>query len=144
VLDSTGHELLRRPLPAGASAVAAAFAPSGHQFALIRRLPRAGSDEVVLLSADASYARVGGPGPPGRDLGNERLLFRGAGRFGELAWSPDGRWLGISWPSADQWLFVRPGAQPRVRAASDIARQFDPAARGAGPAPAIAGWCCPQ
>jgi dipeptidyl aminopeptidase/acylaminoacyl peptidase len=145
VLNASGRELLRRPLPAGATAVAAAFAPRGHRFALIRRLPLLGSDEVALLSADASFARVGGPGPPGTGLPDERLVFRGAGRLGELAWSPDGRWLGISWPSADQWLFVHPGPKPRVRAAGDIGRQFDPAApRGAAPAPAIAGWCCTQ
>jgi dipeptidyl aminopeptidase/acylaminoacyl peptidase len=36
-----------------------------------------------------------------------RRLFAGQGRFGDLAWSPDGRWLLVAWRDADQWLFVR-------------------------------------
>jgi hypothetical protein len=131
LFDGFGRELVRQPLPAGAVAGPAAFAPRGREFALVRRLPRAGGDEVVQMRA--SRAVLG-----------ERLVFRGAGRLGGLAWSPDGRWLGIAWPSADQWLFVRPGSRAAPRAAADIARQFDPGAKGPAPAPALAGWCCPQ
>ena len=32
------------------------------------------------------------------------------GRFGAPAWSPDGRWLLVPWPAADQWLFLPVGA----------------------------------
>jgi hypothetical protein len=130
VLDARGRELARRPLPAGATAGAAAFAPRGHGFALVRR--RADGDEVVLLRADAGRRR-------------ERLVLRGLGRFGELAWSPDGRWLAVPWPTADQWVFVRPGTLPvRTRGIDGIARQFDPAVKTGAPslAPRIAGWCC--
>ena len=60
-------------------------------------------------------------------LGN-RILFSGAGRVDGLQFSPDGRWLLVSWPSADQFVFVRVGAAPKLVAVSNIARQFDPAA----------------
>ena len=70
-----------------------------------------------------------------------RTIFRGAGRFNGLAWSPDGTWLLASWAGADQWVFInigiRSGAIKRVQAVSSIARQF-----GAGDAPTLAGWCC--
>jgi dipeptidyl aminopeptidase/acylaminoacyl peptidase len=143
ILDGAGREVDRRRLPPGAIAGAAAFEPRGHGFALVRRRPRTGGDEVVLMRADRAAPR-GPSGPSTPTAAGERLVFRGAGRLGELAWSPDGRWLAIAWPTADQWLFVHPGTRPRVRAAGDIARQFDPAARGPAAAPAIAAWCCPQ
>jgi dipeptidyl aminopeptidase/acylaminoacyl peptidase len=131
LFDGFGHELVRQPLPPGAVAGTASFAPRGRMLALVRRLPRAGGDEVVQMRVS-------------RAITGERLVFRGAGRLGDVAWSPDGRWLAIGWPSADQWLFVRPGSHSAPRAAPDIARQFDPAAKGPAPAPAIAGWCCPS
>jgi hypothetical protein len=47
-----------------------------------------------------------------------------------LVWSPDGRWLLTSLPSADQWIFV---GKRRVLAVSHIARQF-------GGAASLDGW----
>jgi dipeptidyl aminopeptidase/acylaminoacyl peptidase len=136
-----GRELARRDLPPGAVAGAVAFAPGRDTFALVRRLPRAGVDEVVLMRANRDLAAVR-PTAPGRPSTGDPIVFRGAGRLGNLAWSPDGRWLGIAWPTADQWLFVKPGPRPQVRAAGDIARQFDPGARGPAAPPSLAGWCC--
>ena len=70
-----------------------------------------------------------------------RTVFRGAGRFNSLAWSPDGKWLLASWASADQWVFInvgiRSGAIERVQAVSSIAREFN----SDGP-PSFGGWCC--
>jgi hypothetical protein len=70
-----------------------------------------------------------------------RTIFRGAGRFNGLAWSPDGAWLLASWAGADQWVFINiaihSGAIKRVQAVSSIAGEF-----GAGEAPSLAGWCC--
>ena len=70
-----------------------------------------------------------------------RTIFRGAGRFNGLAWSPDGAWLLASWAGADQWVFInigiRSGEIKRVQAVSSIARQF-----GADQPPGLAGWCC--
>jgi hypothetical protein len=70
-----------------------------------------------------------------------RQLFTGAGRFSQVQWSPDDRWVLISWPAADQWLFLRSARVSGVSAVRDIARQFDPGVRAAR-FPAVADWCC--
>jgi hypothetical protein len=92
-----------------------AFRPGSHELALVR------GGEVLALSAD----RLGA---------TPRRLFRVTGRIGQIAWSPNGRWLLVTWPDADQFLFVR---GRRIRAFSGIARQF-----GGGAFPRIGGWCC--
>jgi hypothetical protein len=73
--------------------------------------------------------------------GRLRQLFAGPGAFGEIAWSPNGNYLLLSWPSADQWLFLDPDRPQRTVAVSNISRQFSP---GGGPTgfPSVAGWCC--
>jgi hypothetical protein len=96
------------------SAVAATFRPGTRDLALIRR--RGANSEVV----------VGG-----------RTVFRGTGEFRDLAWSPDGRWLLVTWPTADQWVFVNTTEPRKIEAVSGITRQF-----GGGSFPRIAGWCC--
>ena len=55
-------------------------------------------------------------GDPRRRGQQQRLLdlrrsrvFRGTGVFRQLEPSPDGRWLLVSWPTANQWVFVRAG-----------------------------------
>jgi WD40-like Beta Propeller Repeat len=93
----------------------AAFRPGSHQLALVR------GGEVLALTADRLNA-------------TPRRLFRVTGRIGQIAWSPNGRWLLVTWPDADQFLFVR---GRRIRAVSGIARQF-----GGGAFPSIGGWCC--
>jgi hypothetical protein len=47
----------------------------------------------------------------------------GPGAYDDLTWSPDGRWLLVGWPSADQWVFVR-GSGKRIRAVSNVSEQF--------------------
>jgi hypothetical protein len=118
------------PAPAAESARVAAFRPGAHQFALIRAGHRPGQSEVVVLEAERR------PGKP-------RELFAGPGTFSELAWSPDGRSLLVGWPSADQFLFLRPDRPRRVTAVSNVARQFSPGAGGAAAFPRISDWCCP-
>lgn len=66
--------------------------------------------------------------------GNGRLVFRGTGMFRQLAFSPNGRWLLLTWPTANQWVFVRNGRR-KIVGAAQIARQF-------GGFPRIEGWCC--
>jgi hypothetical protein len=90
----------------------AAFRPGTHELAVSLRV--AGRDEVKRVDVDH----------PGR----ARLLFAGPGAFGGLAWSPNGRWLLVSWPTANQWVFLH-GA--RVRAVGNIAEQFPRAGAGA-------------
>jgi hypothetical protein len=65
-----------------------------------------------------------------------RVLFRGTGEFRDLAWSSDGRWILVTWPTANQWVFVRTTGRRRIVAVSDIVRQFG------GSFPRIEGWCC--
>jgi WD40-like Beta Propeller Repeat len=62
-----------------------------------------------------------------------RQVLSGAGRFDTIAWSPDGKWLAVGWPAADQLVFVRVGRKPKLIAVSGVARQF-------GPAAGVAGW----
>jgi hypothetical protein len=70
-------------------------------------------------------------------------VFRGAGRLQDLSLSPDGRWLLVAWPEADQLLFLRlPGIQ-KVVAVDDVRREFDPGGPARGSFPRLAGWCCP-
>jgi hypothetical protein len=93
--------------------VDASFRPGGRQLALIRS--RRGVSEVLL---------------------GDRVLFRGTGRFTNLTWSPNGRWLLVGWPSADQWLFLRTDGKG-IRAVSNISEQFR-----SGSFPRVEGWCC--
>ena len=73
--------------------VAAAFRPGTHDVAVVRR---PGEVSQVLLGA--------------------KILFSTAGELRGLTWSPDGRWLLVGLPEADQWVFVRAdGRQDRRR-----------------------------
>jgi len=61
-------------------------------------------------------------------------LFHAAG-LRQLVSSPDGKWLLMTWPAANQWVFVRVRAPHTIRAFSGITRQF-----GMGKFPVVAGW----
>jgi hypothetical protein len=64
-----------------------------------------------------------------------RVVFRGTGVFDRVVASPDGRWLLVSWPTANQWVFVR--AKPRkIVGVARITQQFGRDAR-------VEDWCCP-
>lgn len=65
-----------------------------------------------------------------------RQVLTGAAPFTSLAWSPDGQWLAVGWPAANQFVFIRVGAHPKLYAVSNVVRQFGPRF------PTIAGWCC--
>lgn len=116
------------PAAAGGGRVAD-FAGAGHEFALVRGSRTPGQSEVVLLDAEA-------------DPGRPRELFAGPGSFSEIAWSEDGSSLVVGWPSADQFVFLRPERPRRVTAVSNVARQFDPGAGTAAEFPRISDWCC--
>ena len=51
--------------------------------------------------------------------------------------SPDGRWLAVGWPEADQLVFVRTRGGRQLRAVSNVSAQFR-----SRTFPTIAGWCC--
>jgi hypothetical protein len=67
-------------------------------------------------------------------LGGGKALFHVAGALGQVAPSPDGRWLLVTWPGADQWIFVRTSGRG-IRAVSNIARQFE-----SPTFPSVHGW----
>jgi hypothetical protein len=120
----------RIPLPAAAVIRAAAFSPRGNAIA-------------ILLD------RSLGPGPPRSEAllidpagGPARRLFSVSGHLTELAWSPDGRRLLLTWPAADQWLFVPTEGGARLRAIADIAAVFAPGNARRATYPRIDGWCC--
>ena len=127
VLDAALRNRGRTAMPTGTVAQAMAVHPGGRSVAVIRRVP-GGRSEVVSI--------------PLRGPGGQRTLFAGQGSFSDLAWSPDGRWLLVAWPEADQWLFIRSNRVRRIDAVRDIRRQFDPGGTGAGAFPRLGGWCC--
>ena len=94
----------------------AAFRPGTHEAAVIRLH---GSQSTVFRLA------TGAP------------LFSGTGTFDQVTWSPDGRWLLVTWPTADQWVFVRAGPEKRIRAVSNVSEQFR-----SNSFPRVEGWCC--
>lgn len=62
--------------------------------------------------------------------------FSGTGVFAQLQWSPNGRWLLVTWPTADQWVFVRAdGGKRRIRAVANVSSQFQSARF-----PRVEGW----
>jgi hypothetical protein len=83
--NDSGRPVLRRH----GRFAAAALAPRAQALALVRS--RGHSSTVEVLSRD----------------GRARQVFAGAGQLADVAWSSDGRWLLVTWPAADQWLFVR-------------------------------------
>jgi Tol biopolymer transport system component len=119
VLDARGH---LRSLARGA-VTGAAFAPLGRRLAVIRRSPRGATSQLVVRTGRRT-----------------RVLLASPGRLGSFAWSPDGRWIVVDWASAGQWLFVPLGRSSRPIPAAQIAREFDPGARGPGGEPQPVGW----
>ncbi len=116
VYDQTGRVVAQDDPSDGSSDVAAAFRPGGHEVAVTR--VHGSQSTVVLLDG--------------------RTLFNRAGRFRELAWAPDGSWLVVGWPAADQWVFVDAGGR-RVRAAANLSPAFRSIT-----APRVISWCCAQ
>jgi hypothetical protein len=112
-------------LAAGAPARSGALSPDGRTLALAR----GGTGDAVLYDMASRK-----PSPT--------RVFSGGG-LGPLAWSPNGHWLLITWPAADQWIFVRTslGRGRRLLAVSRIAEQFAPGRPPLG-YPRLDGWCC--
>jgi len=78
--------------------------------------------------------RAAGGGSQVFSLFEGRSVFRGTGVFRQLVFSPSGHWLVITWPTANQWVFVR--SHPRkIGGAARISNQF-------GGYPRIVSWCC--
>jgi len=95
----------------------AAFKPGTHDLAVQARFAR--RSEVKLVDVDHP--------------GHARLLFAGPGAFGDIAWSPDGGWLLVDWPTANQWVFIHGS---RVHAIANIDTQFGQLRQ------LTDSWCC--
>jgi len=54
----------------------------------------------------------------------------------ELEWTPNGRWLVITWETADQWILARAGGR-HFRAVANVSEQFR-----SRTFPRLQGWCC--
>jgi hypothetical protein len=108
--------------------ISAAISPDGRHRAVL------GSDR-----GRSTLAIVGGTGSA-----RPRVLFSGPGRFTGPTWSPDGDWLLVGWPQADQWVFIRTDHPRRAVAIDRISEQFDPGDTGAGGFPRVSGWILPQ
>ena len=100
----------------------AALSPDGRTLALVL-----GHQEVVVARIDATRPAT-------------RQLLAGTG-LRDVSWSPDGRWVLASWPTADQWVFMRVAGAPRVEAVSRITQQFS-SGGSASAFPQLEGWCC--
>lgn len=111
VFDETGHEVMHAEPDEGGRYTDATFVPRTHRVVLLRN----GTDVVVL------------------DRG--RTIFRGSG-LGSVTPSPNGRWLLVTWPRADQWVFVGPGGG--LRAVAGITEQL----HSRSGFPRVEGWCC--
>jgi hypothetical protein len=94
--------------------------------------PSRDSDAMFLPGGNAVAAiRIRGGESNVRARGT---LFHAAGRLGQVVPAPDGRWLLVTWPSANQWIFVRSNGRG-IRAVSGISGQFD-----SGSFPTVEGW----
>ncbi len=106
VYDERGRLVQHRRAGRDANDMDAAFLPGTHRVALMRSH---GARSDVLLF----------PGGP--------LLFHATGELQDLTFSPDGKWLLVGWPTADQLVFLRVtsgGGTRRITAVSNISSQF--------------------
>jgi hypothetical protein len=122
VYDARGRLVAAAPQQIGAPLEGAALSPNGRELAIVS------GNAVTVTDLAAAHA------------GAQRTVLSGLG-VRQVTWSPDGRWLLVSWPRADQWVFVRVAGTPRIEAVSRIAQQFGGRSPAAG-FPRIAGWCC--
>jgi len=124
VLDAEGNPALKA-VAAGASA--ATLAPDGATVAVVRPSRKGGAEFALVPAELGPREAVLYPNPP-----------RATGAFGAPTFSPDGEWILLPWPEADQWLFIRVADRRIIPV--DISRQLDPT--GAASFPSVAGWCC--
>jgi dipeptidyl aminopeptidase/acylaminoacyl peptidase len=126
MLDGANGRLLRLvAIRRGFAIAAMGVAPRGHRLAIVANSP---ARRALAVSVDALRGRP-------------TTLFAGAGRFTSASWSPDGRWVLIAWPEADQLLFLRSSRVTALSAVRGVARQFDP--RSVEPGfPKVGPWCC--
>lgn len=134
--SSDGRLLLVATTGPNSAAVGLYRLPSRRPVSVFREAPglvaaalRPGTHQVAILSRPGEVASV--------KLGS-RTIFSAAGDLRGPVWSPDGKWLLVGWPDADQWVFI-PVRGGRVQAVANISAQFR-----SRTLPRIEGWCCAQ
>jgi hypothetical protein len=115
------------PVPAGATVADAALGPERETVAAVLTDWRDHGTRSSVV--------VYGPGEA-----KPRRLLTVPGSLGEIAWSPDGRKLLVTWPAVNEWLFLPLGAG-RESAMANISHAFAPGGRAAS-FPRVDGWCC--
>jgi hypothetical protein len=123
IFAASGRSAGAIELPAGRVIVRAAFAPGTSTLAYVEFDP-AGEESAVVI----------------REGRTSRTLFEAEGGLEDVVWSPDGRWLLVSWPSADQWVFLRTPTGRGLSAVRNIGREFDPGGTGLRAFPHVSGW----
>jgi hypothetical protein len=86
-------------------------------------------------TTEVAVARVHGSQSSAYILGG-RPLTNVTGVVRELEWAPNGRWLIITWQSADQWILARASGR-NFRAVANVSEQFRSRSF-----PRVEGWCC--
>jgi hypothetical protein len=114
VLDGRGRLVDREDPAEGWPDVDIAFRPGSTELAVAR----------VHGSQSSAYILSGRP------LTNVNGVVR------ELEWAPDGRWLVVTWETADQWILARADGR-RFRAVANVSEQFRSRSF-----PRVEGWCC--
>ena len=114
-------------LPDGSAGVALAPRPGGRELAYAVFSRQTGAGSVFLYDGSSS-----------------RLLFAGAGRLDDLAWSPDARILLVGWAAADEWLYVPTGQSGSVTSTANVTREFAGGGAGGASFPRVEGWCCAE
>lgn len=96
-------------------------------------------DGTAVAEVSSSHGRdrltLQRPSQPG-----SRVLFAARGHLTGPTWSPDGKWLLVGWPAADQWLFIPVDRSDEPVAIGRIAEQFSPGESSASAFPHVLGW----
>lgn len=114
-------------LPVRGPVLAAAVSPDGQRLALLRGAVRGGAAPQLQIADLSAPTR------------SPRTVFSGIA-LSQAVWSPDSRWLLVTWPTIDQWWFVRAVGRPRIVAESRVSANLGRGARSG--ALRVDGWCC--
>jgi hypothetical protein len=121
VFDPRGNRLLDLE-PGAAATLGAALSPAGSKLVFAQRAAARTQLWIVpRIRPDANAAR---------------RLFSARGILAPEAWSPDGQWVAVTWPEADQWVFLRANGSG-IRAVANVSEQFR-----SRTFPRVEGWCC--
>jgi len=124
-VPATTRDLEQLSTPPAGGPIKRATSPDGSRLATLEHVGR--RDQLVVL-----------------DRARKQVLFSARGVLTGPTWSPDGRWLLVGWPAADQWLFIDAERPRHVIAFDRISEQFDPGGAGEPAFPRVSGWILPE